>query len=174
MLVLPLNDRHDRTGFDCGDAELNGWFAQVAKQHKEKGISSTFVAVADEAGMEVFGFYVISLAELVNTNLPVQYRKRLPTKQPVFRLGRLATAKSHERKGIGEYMFFDAIDRLTHIAKDVGGIGLVANAKPSAVSFYNRYGFEQMADHPRDLFLPLQRPSRATTLAASLRPHSQR
>ena len=45
MLVLPLNDRHDRKGFDCGDADLNGWLRQTARQHKEKGVSSTFVAV---------------------------------------------------------------------------------------------------------------------------------
>lgn len=157
MLVLPLTDGHDRKGFDCGDAELNSWFAQVARQHKEKGVSSTFVVVDHEASTEVLGFYAINLAELVNTDLPTQYRKRLPTKVPIFRLGRLATAKSHERKGIGEYMLFDAIDRVTvtRIAEEIGGIGLVVNAKPSAVGFYNRYGFEQMADHPLNLFLPL-------------------
>lgn len=155
MLVLPLNNGHDRKGFDCGDAELNGWFAQVARQHKEKGVSSTFVAVASVASTEVLGYYAISLAELVNADLPAQYRKRLPTKVPIFRLGRLATAKSHERKGIGEYMLFDAIARVAHIAKEVGGVGIVVNAKPSAVGFYNRYGLEQMADHPRNLFLPL-------------------
>ncbi len=155
MIVLPLADGHDRKGFDCGDAELNSWFAQVARQHKEKGVSSTFVAVGKESSTEVLGFYAISLAELVNTDLPAQYRKRLPAKIPVFRLGRLATAKSYERKGIGEYMLFDAIDRVTRIAEEVGGIGLVVNAKPSAVGFYNRYGFEQMADHPLNLFLPL-------------------
>jgi GNAT superfamily N-acetyltransferase len=155
MLVLPLNDLHDRKGFDCGDAELNVWFVQVARQHKEKGVSSTFVVVADEVSTEVLGFYAINVAELVNTDLPAQYRKRLPTKVPVFRLGRLATAKSHERKGIGEHMLFDAIDRVTRIAKEVGGIGLVVNAKPSAVAFYTRYGFEQMADHQLNLFLPI-------------------
>ncbi len=154
MLVLPLNDGHDRKGFDCGDAELNAWFAQVARQHKEKGVSSTFVAVAEDASADVLGFYALSLAELVNSDLPAQYQKRLPVKVPVFRPGRLATAKNHERKGIGEYMLFDAIDRVARIAKDVGGIGLVVNAKPSAVSFYNRYGFERMADHPLNLFLP--------------------
>ena len=155
MLVLPLSDEHDRKSFDCGESELNSWFAQVARQHKEKGVSSTFVAVDAEAGTEVLGFYAISLAELVNADLPGQYRKRLPTKVPVFRLGRLATAKSHERKGIGEYMLFDAINRVTRIASEVGGIGLVVNAKPAAVDFYNRYGFEQMADHPLHLFLSL-------------------
>lgn len=155
MLVLPLNDGHDRKGFDCDDVELNDWLSQTARQHKEKGVSSTFVAVADEASAEVLGFYAISLAELVNADLPAQYRKRLPTKVPVFRLGRLATAKRHQGNGIGEYMLFDAIDRVTRIAREVGGVGLVVNAKPNAVNFYKSYGFEQIADHPQNLFLTL-------------------
>ena len=155
MLVLPLNEGHDRKSFDCGDVELNDWLSQTARQHKEKGVSSTFVAVADETSAELLGFYAISLAELVNAELPAQYRKRLPAKVPVFRLGRLATAKQHQGYGIGEYMLFDAIDRVTRIAKEVGGIGLVVNAKPAAVDFYKRYGFDLMADHPHNLFLSL-------------------
>ena len=155
MLVLPLNDRHNRKGFDCGDADLNGWLTQTARQHKEKGISSTFVAVNDEPSTEVLGFYAISLAELVNADLPAQYRKRLPNKVPVFRLGRLATALQHQGKGMGEYLIFDAIDRATRISKEVGGIGLVVDAKHSAIDFYQKYGFEQMADHPQNLFLPI-------------------
>lgn len=155
MLVLPLKNEHDKKGFDCGDADLNRWLAQVAKQHKAKGVSSTFVAVADEANTEVMGFYAINLAEVVNANLPVQARKRLPEKVPVFRLGRLATAKNHQGKRIGEFMLFDAIDRVTRIATEIGGVGLVINAKPSAVNFYLQYGFEQMSDHPHNLFLPI-------------------
>lgn len=155
MLVLPLSNGHDRKGFDCGDAELNNWFAHVARQHKEKGVSTTFVVVADEASTEVLGYYAISLAELINADLPAQYRKKLPSRVPVFRLGRLATAKSHQGKGIGEFMLFDALDRVTRISSEVGGVGLMVNAKSSAVDFYKRYGFEQMADHPHNLFLPI-------------------
>lgn len=154
MPVLPLDDRHDRKSFDCGEAALNGWLKQTAKQHKEKGVSSTFVLVAEDSDVEILGFYAISLAELVNTDLPPQYGKRLPAKVPVFRLGRLATALDHQRKGIGEILLFDAIARATRISGEVGGIGLLVNAKPSAVIFYERYGFEQMADHPQNLFLP--------------------
>lgn len=155
MLVLSLDEKHDRKGFDCGDADLNGWLKQTARQHKEKGISSTFVSVSNETSAEILGFYAISLAELVNSNLPAQYGKHLPARLPVFRLGRLATALGHRGQGIGEFMLFDAIDRATRIAGEVGGIGLVVNAKPSAVDFYQRYGFEQMADHPQNLFLAL-------------------
>lgn len=155
MLILPLHVGHDRKGFDCGDAELDAWFAQVARQHKEKGVSATFVAVADATSTEVLGFYAISLAELVTTDLSPPQRKKLPARVPVFRLGRLATARAHQGKGIGEAMLFDAIDRVTRIAAEVGGIGLVVNAKPSAVDFYHRYGFARMTDHPRNLFLLL-------------------
>ena len=154
MLVLPLDDSHDRKNFDCGDASLNDWLKQTARQHKEKGISSTFAAVDNEASVEILGFYAISVAELVNADLPAQFRKRLPTRVPVFRLGRLATALSHQGKHIGEFMLFDAITRTTRIANEIGGIGLVVNAKPTAVNFYQHYGFEQMADHPQNLFLP--------------------
>jgi GNAT superfamily N-acetyltransferase len=155
MLVLPLSKWHDRSAFDCGDSQLNGWLAQVAKQHKEKGVSSTFVVAANETSSVVMGFYAINMAELVNDDLPEKNRKQLPAKVPVFRLGRLATSKMHQRRGIGEFMLFDAIDRVSRIATEVGGVGLVVDAKPKAVDFYKRYGFESMADHPQHLFLPI-------------------
>jgi len=155
MLVLPLNKQHDKNGFDCGDVQLNQWLVQVARQHKEKGVSSTFVVASTELSAEVLGFYAISMAELVNHDLPATLRKRLPVKVPVFRLGRLATSITQRGKGIGEFMLFDAIDRVTRISGEVGGIGLVINAKPLAVDFYKRYGFEPMADHPLHLFLPI-------------------
>jgi len=155
MLILPLNNGHDRKGFDCGDADLNRWFAQVAKQHKDKGVSSTFVAVDDQTSAQVLGFYALSLAELINADLPFSHRKRLPAKVPVYRLGRLATAKAHQGRRIGEFLLFDAIDRVSRIAQEVSGAGLVVNAKPGAVGFYQPYGFEPMADHPHHLFLPL-------------------
>lgn len=157
MIFLPLNSQHDRKGFDCGNDDLNRWFSQLARQHKDRGVSSTFVAVADDKSTEVLGYYAITVAELVNAELPVQYRKRLPEKVPAFRIGRLASSIHHKGRGlrIGESLLFDAIDRITRISQDVGGVGIVVNAKPTAIDFYKQYGFEQMADHPLNLFLPI-------------------
>jgi len=155
MLFLPLNKRHDRQSFDCGDADLNRWFAQVARQHKEKGVSSTFVAVSAAASAEVLGFYSVTITELINKDLPPEQQKRLPEKIPAFRLGRLAVSRVHQGKGIGESLLFDALDRVTRTAAEIAGVGLVVDAKPGAVSFYQQYGFEQMADHPSKLFLPI-------------------
>ena len=155
MIFLPLNSQHDRKGFDCGNDDLNRWFYQVARQHKDRGVSSTFVAVSDNTSAEVLGFYAITVAELMNVDLPEQYRKRLPERVPVFRLGRLAVSVRHKGQRVGESLLFDAIDRITRISQEVGGAGIVVNAKPSAIDFYKQYGFEQMADHPLNLFLPI-------------------
>ena len=155
MFFLPLNSQHDRKGFDCGNDDLNRWFYQVARQHKDRGVSSAFVAVSGNTSAEVLGYYAITVAELMNVDLPEQYRKRLPERIPVFRLGRLAASVRHKGQRIGESLLFDAIDRITRISQEVGGAGIVVNAKPSAIDFYKQYGFEQMADHPLNLFLPI-------------------
>ncbi|PKO84503.1 MAG: N-acetyltransferase [Betaproteobacteria bacterium HGW-Betaproteobacteria-11] len=155
MVFLPLNSQHDRKGFDCGDADLNQWFSQIARQHKDRRISSTFVVVTDNASAEVLGYYAITIAELISADLPVHYRKRLPETVPAFRLGRLAVSVNHKGRRIGESLLFDAMDRIARISREVGGVGIVVNAKPAAIDFYKQYGFEQMLDHPLNLFLPV-------------------
>lgn len=153
MLIQKLTDGHAKGEFDCGEPELNDWLKRFAKQHKDKGLSSTFVMVDHEKSPEILGFYAISLTELLNPDLPEPLRKRLPHKVPAFRLGRLATASAHQGKGIGETMLFDAIDRVTRLSGEIGGTVLIVNAKPSATSFYDRYGFEHMESHPHNLCL---------------------
>lgn len=155
MIFQPLNSQHDLKDFDCGNDDLNRWFAKVAQQHKDRGISSTFVAVSDNASPEILGFYAIRVAELVKIDLPAQYREHLPEKLPVFRVGRLAVSIRHQGQRVGESLLLDAIDRITRITQEVGGAGIVVNAIPSAIDFYKQYGFEQMADHLHTLFLPI-------------------
>ncbi len=113
------------------------------------------MAATDNTNAEVLGYYAITVAELMNVDLPEQYRKRLPEKVPVFRLGRLGVSVRYKGQRIGESLLFDAIDRITRISQEVGGVGIVVNAKPSSIDFYKQYGFELMSDHPLKLFLPI-------------------
>ncbi|MCK6390847.1 MAG: hypothetical protein L6Q40_07465 [Azonexus sp.] len=50
---------------------------------------------------------------------------------------------------------FREMRSVTRVVNEVGGIGLVVNAKHSAIEFYQKFGFEQMEDHPQNLFLPI-------------------
>lgn len=149
--ILPLSGQHDRKTFDCGDEALNQWLAQVASQHKAKGVSSTYVAVDEKAPATILGYYAISVTEIAGDELSPAWNKRLPTKIPAFRIGRLAVASICRGKRLGALLLGDAITRIRRVALDVGGVFILVNAKPDAVGFYHQYGFEPMSDHPLKL-----------------------
>src|SRR3990167_6566023 len=135
--ILPLRGHHDRKSFDCGNADLNRWLATMARQHMDKGISSTFVATDTETSPAVYGFYSVSIGELRSTEFSASKAKKYPQRIPVFRIGRLAVSNQQQGLGLGR---------------------ILVASKPSALPFYQRYGFEPLADdHPLELFLPLSR-----------------
>jgi len=154
MQVLPLTGNHDRQGFDCGRQELNGWLRQVARQHQDKGLSKTFVAIREEAPTRICGYYALTLAELENQHLPEAWRKKLPRRIPGVRLGRLAVDKQYQGKGLGELLLIDALTRARRIYTEAGGIGLFVDALDAqAAGYYQRFGFEASPDNPLLLFL---------------------
>jgi hypothetical protein len=78
MLIQPLTGSHDRQDFDCGRSELNGWLRNMARQHQEKGLSKTFVAILDETPSRICGYYALTLTEVDTRPLPEARRKKLP------------------------------------------------------------------------------------------------
>lgn len=157
LRVLPLTGSHDRRGFDCGQAELNDWLRQVARQHQDKGLSKTFVAVREEEPKRICGYCALTLAELENRHLPAAWCKKLPRRIPGVRLGRLAVGRSYQGKGLGELLLVDALNRAVLIYKEAGGIGLFVDAlDEQAAGYYQRFGFLASPDNPRVLFLPAQ------------------
>ncbi len=154
MQILPLAGDHNRHMFDCGRHELNNWLKQVARQHQDKGLSKTFVAVRDEAPDFICGYYALTLAELENRNLPAVWQKKLPHRIPGVRLGRLAVDGQYQGKGLGELLLVDALNRARRIFTEAGGIGLFVDAIDLRASvFYQRLGFEASPDNPLLLFL---------------------
>ena len=154
MLVQSLAGDHDRQGFDCGRHELNDWLRRVARQHQDKGLSKTFVAVREEAPTRICGYCALTLAELENRHLPEAWRKKLPRRIPGVRLGRLAVARQYQGKGLGELLLVDALTRAQRIHVEAGGIGLFVDAlDEQAAGYYRNFGFEALPDNPLLLFL---------------------
>jgi ribosomal protein S18 acetylase RimI-like enzyme len=159
MLITPLAGSHDRQGFDCGRQELNDWLRKVARQHQDKGLSKTFVAIREEAPERICGYYALTLAELENRHLPTAWRKKLPRRIPGVRLGRLAVDKQYQGKGLGELLLVDALKRASRIYTQAGGIGLFVDAiDEQAAAYYRRFGFEVSPDNSLLLFLPARIP----------------
>ena len=153
MRVLPLTGSHDRQEFDCSRRELNDWLRQVARQHQDKGLSKTFVAILEEAPDRICGYYALTLAELANRHLPQAWRKKLPRRIPGVRLGRLAVDRQCRGKGLGELLLVDALVRTRRICSEAGGVGLFVDAfDEQAAGYYRRFGFDASPDNSLLLF----------------------
>ena len=154
MQVRPLAGDHDRQGFDCGRQELNDWLRQVARQHQDKGLSKTFVAVREDEPTRICGYYALTLAELENRHLPQAWRKKLPRRIPGVRLARLAVDRQFQGKRLGELLLVDALTRAQRIYAEADGIGLFVDAlDEQAAGYYRNFGFAASPNNPLLLYL---------------------
>jgi len=169
--VQPLTGNHDRNGFDCGVDALDLWLRHTAKQHQEKGISRTFVAVpaspeaiafyracgyGDMKQASILGYYALASAFVLVEDLAWEFAKRYPRRVPVTRLGRLAVRFDLKGQGLGQFLLTDAITRSRKAALSVESAGIFVDAKDdSAASFYRQYGFSACKENPFKLYLPM-------------------
>ena len=164
----PVAKLHDRAGFDCGDAELNGFLRQFARQSHEAGGTKTFVAVDDATG-RLLGYYSLAPASISYDQTPAAVRRGLARHDvPAFRLARLAVDVSVQGQGLGGQLLLAAGKRCLLAAAEVGGVALVIDAKNERVAdWYAGYGAMPLLDAddtaPIPMILPL------TTIAAALR-----
>ncbi len=135
---------------------LNDYLAKTAFQHSEKGLSKPFVAVDENAPLEIVGFFTLMLAEIDYALLPeVVAKKLLRTVLPMIKLARLAIAKSNQGCGIGKALLFEALSRAYQVYQLVGAVALFVDAKDvEAAMFYQKFGFLSVPSYPLQLFLP--------------------
>lgn len=157
LTIQSLTGSHDRSRFDCGKAALNDWLARTARQHQEKGISQTFVAVDPASPRRILAFYALTACEVACAELPASIAAKLPRRAGAIRLGRLAVDLSVQGQRLGELVLMDAIRRACAVREHVGVFALFVDAKDDqAAAFYSRYGFAALPDAPLTLVLPLR------------------
>jgi GNAT superfamily N-acetyltransferase len=162
LTILSLSGSHDRRAFDCGKPALNDWLAHTARQHQEKDISRTFVAVDPETPARILGFYALSACEVFTKEMPAELSLKLPRRAGGVRLGRLAVDLSVQRQGLGQLLLSDAVRRSYAVREQIGVFALFVDAKDDeAAAFYCRYGFAAFPDAPHMLVLPLRLAQRA-------------
>lgn len=140
--IEPLDQSHDRDGFDCASEPLNLFLKQTARQHASRGISRTFVLVDEEAARPkpILGFFSLNLCQPRAESLPPEEARKLPRDVSGVRLGRLAVATACQRQGIGQLLLVAAMGKFIEIFNAAGGIGLFVNAKDAkAKAYYERF-----------------------------------
>ncbi len=174
--IRPLDPRDDRSGFVSGDPDLDRFFHKYAGQNQFRHyVGTTYVAVA---GGTIAGFATVSAASIHVDDMPTKLRRRFPRYPlPVLRLARLAVDQRMQRQGVGRQLLRAVLLLAREMASRVGCTGVLVDAKPGAVEFYRRYGFEELevlegrlGDRPPpvSMFLPLGSIPDPGTTAASL------
>ncbi len=145
----PIEKRHDRAAFDCGDADLNTFLVRHARQSHEKGGAKTFLAI-DDGNNKILGFYSLSPASIAYERTPDLVKKGLARSEvPVFRLGRLAVDLSVQGQGLGGQLLLAAGRSCLRVAAEVGGVALLIYTKNEGVAeWYASYGAVPLQDAP--------------------------
>jgi GNAT superfamily N-acetyltransferase len=152
-----ISKKHNRKGFDCGQADLNDFLAKYARQAHESGASKTYVAVDAADGVTVLGFYTLSPAQVDFNLAPETARPAGGGRRPIggFLLGRLAVSKSLQGQGLGGELLITAARRCIQVSSQVGGSVLLIDAKDQrTAAWYKSYGALELPKAPLTLVLP--------------------
>jgi GNAT superfamily N-acetyltransferase len=149
FIIEPLDAaKHRRDAFDCGVAALNDFLRTRARKEMEADISACFVLVPQEKPEQITGFYTLSSASILRTELPEALLKKLPryTRMPATLLGRLAHSLDFKGQGIGARLMISALSRAVHGSNQVAGsLAVVTDPKnEEARLFYEAFGFRPL------------------------------
>lgn len=136
--IRELEKGDDRSEFDCGEETLDHFFRHFAGQNQFRHhIGVTYVAVSEA---RIVGFATVSPASMDAERLPSA--KKLPFfPVPVLRIARLAVAAQHQGRGIGRALLRFCFELAEKLRDEYGCVGVIVDAKPQAVCFYEPYGF---------------------------------
>lgn len=135
-----LRSEHSIESFDCGDSNLNWWFANKAR-HNQTEHSSRIWVVTD--GQHVVGFYASSTAAILRSTATRRAARNQPDPLPAVLLGRLTVDVGHQRRGLGAGLLKHFIIKSLEVAQITGVRVLLVHAKDAnATAFYRQYGFE--------------------------------
>lgn len=168
--IRPLAREDDRSHFSCGQSDLDRFFEHYAGQNQFKlHLAVTYVAVVGE---RIVGFTTVSASALERAAIPsARLRKRLPHYPlPVLRIARLAVDTRAQGVGIGKALLRHALGLALDQRDRLGCVGVVTDAKPEAVLFYEKLGFVRLegvregllVSEPLPMFLGIE------TIAASI------
>ncbi len=143
MEIRALRESNDRARFFSGDPDLDSFLWKYAGQNQFRHhIGTTYVTVV--AG-RVAGYATVTPGHIEIENLPAALRKKLPRYPlPVLRLARLAVDQSFRGRGLGRQLLRFVLSLALRMAGEFGCAGVVVDAKPGAVVFYQQFGFRPL------------------------------
>ena len=110
----------------------------------------TYVGVEVDVPNVVVGFYTLASSSIAKALFPRNVGRRLPpySHVPVALLARLAVDQRFQGRGVGGQLLAHALNQALTIQRAIGCRGVIVDAYPSAVSWYQKCGFVRFGGAP--------------------------
>lgn len=147
LLFGRLTPEQDRDGFSCGVAALDTYLRRQAGQDMRRGFATVITAREAGAPEKVVGYYTLSAAPVLLSDLPEDMGRRLPRYPavPAIRLGRLAVDAAAQGRHVGSLLVLDALARAC--ANELAWALFLVDAKEErAARFYKRFLFRRFEE----------------------------
>jgi ribosomal protein S18 acetylase RimI-like enzyme len=149
-----LDGMHERKNFCCGEPALDAYMRQQAAQDMKRGFATVIVAAEQTAPSTIVGYYTLSAASILLSDLPESMLRRMPRYPdvPAVRLGRLAVSQDRQKQHIGSLLLLDSLYRACNT--ELGWAFFIVDAKNEHVaSFYEKFQFSTFADTKKHLWM---------------------
>lgn len=154
--IVPYDRQPGREDFRCGVEELDHYLRANAAQQVRRGLTALMVC-EEPSSRRIVGYYTLSSYKIVTDSFPADAKKGLPTFVPATLLGRLAVDTEYHGQRLGATLLTHAMKRAADAAEVVALYALVVDAKDDAAKrFYRHFGFQEFADVPMRLFIPMR------------------
>jgi hypothetical protein len=168
----PLERRHNRAAFDCGEPSVSSYLQRVALQAQESMRAATKVAVSPPAPERILGYFTLVGIKIIDTELPDDLAKRfkirnLASGAPAILLAQLGVDRGMGSTGLGTFLLRHAMRHALTGALEIGGVALIVDALNADVAawYVKRVpDFRPLTADGLRLILPM------ATLAATLKP----
>lgn len=159
FLTGPLNKRHDRTAFTCGEPELDSYLQKYARLDQERKETAVFILPGQDN--QIRGYYTLSALHVPIEEFPPEALNKLRLssykRKPATLLGRLAVDQKFKGQQLGKHLLLDALKRSFYQSQQIGSMAVVVDAlHEQAAQFYLKFGFIPFPSQPLRLFLPMK------------------
>lgn len=150
--VEPLNEAHNRKGFDCGVPALNDFLQKFTGQKSNRNQAQTYVLSADD-NETIIGYFTLTMTRF---DWHEAVGKKSKTIDTAALIARLAVDKHFTGQGVGLFLLRTALEKLI-TANDILGIPIiVVDAKDGVFTFYEAVGFQFLEQGSSRLFITME------------------
>ena len=157
IVIEPLDARHDRAAFSCGETRIDNYLKISARSHVKEDLVQMYVAVRGD--VQVLGYYALGAHALDTSSLPPEILKKMPPWPAIsaFYLSMVGVDTRFQGKGLGTLLVADAFKKCITAADLVGGSFIVLDAlNDDAARMYRRLGFTELPSQPRRMIIGMK------------------